>query len=93
MVGMPQKFSLISQGVPLWIALISMTLPLGLMPPADFIKYFFIDRLPVDRLACGLKLFDYGLHQVPLDLLMLRYARFPFAEAAKIFVNSHYIIS
>ena len=59
------------------------------MTPADFVEYFFIYRLAVDRLTCGLKLFDYGLHHVPLNLLILCNARLSFTEPAEIFVNSH----
>ena len=59
------------------------------MPPADFIEYFFIDRLPVYRLALSFKFFDHRLHHASLDLLISRYARFPFAESAKILIKSH----
>jgi len=56
---------------------------LGLMSPADFIEHFFIYRLPVYRLALGFKFFNHRLHHASLDLLILRYARLPFAEPAK----------
>ena len=59
------------------------------MLPADFIKYFFIDSLPVYRLARSFKFFDYSLHHLPLNLLILRYALFSFAESTQIFINSH----
>jgi len=66
-----------------------MPFPLGLMPPADFIKHFLIDRLPVDRLALSFKFFDHRLHHASLNLLILRYACFPFAESTEILINSH----
>ena len=63
--------------------------PLGLMPSADLVEDFFIDRLPVYRLARSFKFFDYRLHHLSLDLLILCYTRSPFAESAQITINSH----
>ena len=60
------------------------------MPPADFIEYFFIDRLPVYRLALSFKFFDHRLHHASLDLLIPGYAFLPFTESAKIFIESHF---
>lgn len=57
---------------------------------ADFIEYFFIDRLPIYGLAFCFAFFDYRLDHGALDILILCYARLPFAEPAKILINSHY---
>jgi len=63
---------------------------LGLMVPADFIKHFFIDCLPVDGLTFGFKFFDYCLNHLSLKILLSRYALGPFAKSTQITVNSHY---
>jgi hypothetical protein len=67
-----------------------MSFLLGLMMPADFIKHFFVDCLPVYRLTFGFKFFDYRLNHLSLKFLLGRYALGPFAKPTKITVNSHY---
>ena len=59
------------------------------MPSADLVEDFFIDRLPVYRLACGFKFFDYRLHHLSLDILISCYTRLPFAESDPILIKSH----
>lgn len=60
------------------------------MFPADLIEYFFIDRLPIYRLARSFKFFYYRLHHLPFNLLILCYALASFAESTQILIDSHY---
>jgi len=45
-------------------------LSLSLVVPADLIKHFFIDRLPVNRFAFGFQFFDHSLDHLSLDYLL-----------------------
>jgi len=56
---------------------------------ADFIKHFFIYRLPVYRLAFSLELLYHCLHHFTLKDLLAGHALCSFAESAPIFINAH----
>jgi hypothetical protein len=64
---------------------------LGLVFPADFVKYLFIDSLAVNMFAFGFKFFDHRLHHLALKNLCLSYTLISLTETAQILtlINPH----